>query len=174
MTRGGKSRCGLCAVTAATVVLGLGVAAPAVASAPGVDEYELNLPNGGGNGSSTPEPPTTTTPTTAAAPVTPTVPTTQVAPTTTAPPPVVPSGPAKSHKPEHHRAVVLGSTSVNAKLGPEQTPSLKVRADDGGTPWLPITVAIAIAACCLIAVWRLRYLRELPAAPSSKPAASGT
>jgi hypothetical protein len=151
-------------------VLSLVAAAPAAASAPGVDEYQLNLPNGGGDGgSSTPEQttpaPTTTTPVTPTVPVAPTV-----TPTTTVPSTTVPVAPVKPHKRKPHHAVVLGSTSVNAKLGPEQSPSLKVRGDEGGTPWLPIGIAVGIAACCLIAVWRLRYLRELPTAPRPEAA----
>jgi hypothetical protein len=170
MTWGRKSRQGLCALAAATFVLAVGAVAPAAATPPGVDEYQLNLPDGGGGGSTT-EPeasepaPATTTPT--APTVAPTVP---VAPTTEAP--VVPTTPTEPpDKPKHHRVVIHGSTSPNAKLGPQEIAPLKVHADEQGTPWAAIGLAILFAACVLIAAWRLRYLRELPTAPGPKPAA---
>jgi hypothetical protein len=159
----------LYALAAALFVLAVGAVAPAAATPPGVDEYELNLPNGGGDGSSsepqTTEAPPTTTP--AAPTVTPTVP---VEPTETVPvAPVSPTEPR--HKPKHHKVVIHGSTSANAKLGPQEIPPLKVRADEQGTPWMAIGLAILFGACVLIAAWRLRYLRELPTAPGPKPAA---
>ena len=169
MTWGRKSRQGLCALAAATFVLAVGAVAPAAATPPGVDEYQLNLPDGGGGESSEPQtteaPPTTTTP--AAPTVAPTVP---VAPEESTVVPVAPTEPPDKPK-KHHKVVIHGSTSPNAKLGPQEIAPLRVRADEQGTPWAAIGLAILFAACVLIAAWRLRYLRELPTAPGPKPAA---
>jgi hypothetical protein len=152
MTWGRKSRQGLCALAAATFVLAVGAVAPAAATPPGVDEYQLNLPDGGGGGSTT-EPETS-----------------EPAPTTDAP--VVPTRPTEHpDKPKHHRVVIHGSTSPNAKLGPQEIAPLKVHADEQRTSWAAIGLAILFAACVLIAASRLRYLRELPTAPGPKPAA---
>jgi hypothetical protein len=158
----------MCALAAATFVLAVGAAAPAAATPPGVDEYELNLPDGGGGSTSEPQPTEPAPTTTPAAPtVAPTVP---VAPTVEAP--VVPTTPTEPKpKPKHHKVVIHGSTSANAKLGPQEISPLKVRADEQGTPWTAIGLAILFAGCCAIAAWRLRYLRELPTAPGPKPAA---
>jgi hypothetical protein len=169
MTWGRKSRQGLCALAAATFVLAVGAVAPAAATPPGVDEYQLNLPDGGGGGSST-EQPTTEAPATTAPAAPAVAPTVPIAPTV--PTPIAPTAPTEpKHKKKPHEVVIHGSTSLNAKLGPQEINPLKVRADEQGTPWTAIGIAIFLAACVLIAAWRLRYLRELPTAPGPRPAA---
>ena len=163
MTWGRKSRLGLCALAAAT--LGIGVAAPAAASPPGVDEYQLNLPDAGGG---SPEP-SAPEPTPTAPAVTPTTPvyTTPEATTT-----VAPTSPPD--KPEPQRAIVHGDTSLNATVGPQTAPPLKLRADGQGLPWTTIALAALAALLCVVAIWRLRYLRELPASPRRRPATGAT
>ena len=160
MTWGRKSRLGVCAFAAAAVAMaGAGSAA---AAPPGVDEYDLNIPNAGGESTEPAAPaPTPTAPAPTTTPVYPTDTTTEA--------PIVPAEP---EKPEHHRAIVRGDTSVNAKLGPQQPQPLKLRDSDGdGVPWTTIGLAALIAICCLVAIWRLRYRRELPAASRPRPEA---
>jgi hypothetical protein len=150
MTRG-KSRLTVGAICMLATVL---VATPAPASAaPGVDEYTLNLPDGSGSDSGEE---TTTAPTTPVYPTTPTYET--YAPTTTA-------VAKKKRKPPEELAPALTASSANASLGPAKTPTLTVRDDGGAIPATAIVLAVLAAACCALAVWRLRFLRELPAAP---------
>jgi hypothetical protein len=151
MTRG-KSRLTVGAICVLATVL---VVTPAPASAaPGVDEYTLNLPDGGGGDSGEET-------TTAPAPVYPTTPTYE----TYAPTEVTGvTRERKKRKPEE-LAPALTASSPNATLGPAKTPTLSVRDDDDAIPAVAIVLAAVAAACCLLAVWRLRFLRELPAAP---------
>jgi hypothetical protein len=167
MTRGRESRWGIRAL--AVAALAVGAPAPALATAPGVDEYELNLQDGSG-GDSTIEPEQT-------APVAPVAP----APVTTTP--IVPTEttqttettvlpPSDDKEKRHHEPpAILGETSVNASIGPGKATPLRVRAEPAGAPWLAIGLAGLLAVCCLAAVWRLRFLRELPASPRPGPSA---
>lgn len=137
---------------------------PAVAAAQH-NEYDLNLPGTGdssGSGSSDGSS-ETTAPT--VAPVAPTVTT----PTTTE---IVEDGtaaggkkPRKRDRPEGPTDPVLPTSAVNATAGPQDIPPLKVESDEGGVPTLALVLATLAAACCILALWRLRFLRELPAAP---------
>jgi len=167
MTRGRESRWGVRALAAAA--LAVGAPAPALATAPGVDEYELNLPDGSGGGSTIePEPAAPVAPT-APAPVT----TTPIVPTetteTTEATVVAPSG--DKEKRHHEPPAILGETSVNAGIGPANATPLRVRAEPADAPWLAIALAGLLAVCCLAAIWRLRFLRELPASPRPRPSA---
>lgn len=167
MTWGRKSRLGVCALAAASLAVGL--AAPAAAAPPGVDEYELNVPDAGG-GSTEPTEPAPTEPAPAPAAPAPTYPTTTTEPTVVAPTVAAPE------TPDPQRKIVPADTSVNATLGPQEVPPLKVRAaDEGdGVAWTTIGLAALVALGCVVAIWRLRFLRELPAAPARRPATGAT
>jgi hypothetical protein len=161
MKRGGNSLPGALAALAAVLV----VAAPlplAAAAAP--QEYDLALPGAGGgeSGSDGSSSDATTAPT-----VTPTAPTVTT-PTTTETTGSTDGGKKrrKPDRPEGPSDPVLTTSGVNATAGPQEVPTLQVDADgDGGVPTLALVLASLAAACCILALWRLRFLRELPAAP---------
>ncbi len=160
MARVGKSRSTVLVVLVAALAL---VATPALAPAQGPDEYSLNLPDGG-NGESAPgggEPVEEAAPVDAA----PTAPIAPVAPTTITDDggSVVVDGGRK--KPKREPEPILGSTSLNGQLGPQRVPTLKVPEGEQGSALMPLGVAGLAGACCLLAVWRLRYRREEPTAP---------
>jgi hypothetical protein len=157
MTRG-KSRLAVgvtCALATALVAL----PAPAAAA---VDEYTLNLPNGGSESSEGGSDPATTAPT--AVPTYPTTTTTEPLEETA----VVTGGGRggdKRKRQEEELAPPLPTGSANAALGPREIPALRVEDDGDGLPLGIIAIAVLAAACSLLAAWRLRFLRELPAAP---------
>jgi hypothetical protein len=102
------------------MVLAIAAPVPAAVAAGGVDEYSLNLPDGGNgqpsDGGSEPE-------TAPVAPVAPVVPTTPVAPTETyVEPTVVAPTPTVATPDKPKPQPVYGSTSVSAALGPERVP----------------------------------------------------
>ncbi len=169
MARVGKSRSTVLVVLVAALAL---VATPAVAPAQGPDEYSLNLPDGGG-GETAPDgssgggsEPVDAAPVDAA----PTAPTVPVAPTTEDGETVVVDdgrSKPKREKPEP----ILGSTSLNGRLGAQRIPTLKVPEGEERSALVPLGVAGLAGACCLLAVWRLRYRREEPTAPAPPKAA---
>ncbi len=159
---------------ALTVVLIGALSLPVGAGAQN-NEYDLNLPGAGSGGSSesggstgsestapagTPTAPAVTTP----GVTTPTE-TTDATETTTG----AGGGKKQPRKPDRREGPtdpVLTTSGVNATAGPQEIPTLRVEADDdGGVPTLALVLALAAAACCILALWRLRFLRELPAAP---------
>lgn len=72
----------------------------------------------------------------------------------------------KRDRPEGPTDPILTTSGVNATAGPQEIPTLKIEDDDeGGAPTLALVLASVAAACCILALWRLRFLRELPAAP---------
>ena len=147
MTRG-KSRLGLGVICALAAIL---VAVPAPASAAsGVDEYTLGLDLGGNDSSDGSEE------TTAPVPATPYYQTTAPTYETTT------IAPKKRKRPKEELAPALAASSANASLGPNEVPPLKVADDESGLPLGLILIAALAAACCVLAVWRLRFLRELP------------
>ncbi len=154
---------------ALTVVLIAAALLPVTAAAQS-NEYDLNLPgagtpggseSGGDGGGEESTAPTTATPT-APTVTTPTTDFTEEGTTM--------GGDRKGRrKPDRREGPthpVLTSSGVNATAGPQEIPPLKVAEDgDGGVPTLAIVLASLAAACCILALWRLRHLRELPAAP---------
>jgi hypothetical protein len=145
----GKSRLAVGVICAFAAAL---VAAPAPASA-AVDEYTLGL-DLGGNESGGGEEETTTAPT---APIYPTAPTYESFESTT-------TTVTKKRKPEE-LAPALAASSANAQLGPAKAPPLEVGDNGRAVPPVAVVLALLAAAACLLAIWRLRFLRELPAAP---------
>jgi hypothetical protein len=168
MKRGGNSVPGALAALAALLV----VAAPApLAAAAAPQEYDLTLPGagsgGGSEGSSSGE-------TTAPTGVVPT------APAVTSPTTIESTdgkgGGKKQRKPDRSEGrshPVLTASAVNATAGPQEVPPLKVESDEGGMPTVALVLAFVAAACCILALWRLRLLRELPAAPRPRAPRAG-
>ena len=157
------------ALGALTVVLLAVAFLPAVAGAQH-NEYDLNLPGSGDSGSSG----SSDDGSEATAPVTPTAPTVTTPTTTEIVEDDAAGGGKKRRKPDGPdgpTAPVLPTSAVNATAGPQEIPPLRVESDgDGGIPTLALVLASLAAACCILALWRLRFLRELPAAP--RPRAS--
>jgi hypothetical protein len=126
------------------------------------NEYDLNLPGAGGGSSDSGGGEESTTP--AVVPTAPTV----TAPTVTESVETAGGGGGKKNRdrPEGPTDPVLATSGVNATAGPQEIPTLNVPSDgDGGVPTLALVLACLAAACCILALWRLRFLRELPAAP---------
>ena len=168
MKRGGNSVPGALAALAALLV----VAAPApLAAAAAPQEYDLTLPGAGSGGGS--EGSSSSGETTAPTGVVPT------APTVTSPTTVESTdgkGGGKKRKPEQPEGPshpVLTASAVNATAGPQEVPPLKVESDEGGMPTIALVLAFVAAACCILALWRLRFLRELPAAPRPRAPRAG-
>jgi hypothetical protein len=162
MKRGGNSVPGALAALAALLV----VAAPApLAAAAAPQEYDLTLPGAGSGGGS--EGSSSSGEATAPTGVVPT------APTVTSPTTIESTegkgGGKKQRKPDRPEGPthpVLTASAVNATAGPQEVPPLKVDSDESGSPpTLALVLAFVAAACCILALWRLRFLRELPAAP---------
>ena len=157
MQRARKSRSGVIALVLVAATCAAYAPAPALAQ---VDEYELNLPDGGSGGSTDTADGTTTGPAPAA-----TVP----VPATTAPVPTVPTSAEPividpvTGRPKPKPKPVYGTTSPNAALGPQAIPPLRLGAGDDGLPLVPVGLAALALAACGLGVWRLRYLREVPA-----------
>ena len=165
MQRAGKSRSGVIALVLIAASAAAHAPAPALAQ---VDEYELNLPDGGSGGSTdTTAPDTSTAPATTAPATTPTAPITTT-PSLTAPVIDPVTGIVKPPKPPKPEPV-YGSSSPNATLGPQEIPPLRFGDSDDGIPVVPVGLAALALAACGIGVWRLRYLRELPARTTGPP-----
>ncbi len=146
MKRVGKSRrAPIVVVFAAT--LGLVALGPAFAPA-AVDEYSLNLPDGGDEAAAPAAP----------APVAPAAP---VAPLATAAPEL--AAPVVSEPKPKPKPVYL-ATSVSAAAGAQAIPTLDFGDSEGGLPLLGVGAAGLAFGACLFALWRLRLLREQPAA----------
>ena len=136
-----------------------------VAAAAGPQEYDLALPGAGSGDSGSDGSGSTDTTDPTVVPTAPTV----TAPTTTDTEITGGGGGKKRHKPDRPDGPtdpVLTTSGVNATAGPQDIPTLKVDPDGGGgVPTLALVLASIAAACCILALWRLRFLRELPAAP---------
>lgn len=147
------------ALGALTVVLIAAASLPVGAVAQN-NEYDLNLPGSGSSGSDESED-TSTIPVTPVAPAV-TAPTTEFDATGR-------SGKRRNRdRDEGPTDPLLTTSAVNATAGPQEIPPLKVEADEGGVPTLALVLASLAAASCILALWRLRFLRELPAAPRTR------
>mgnify|MGYP001327045093 CR=1 FL=1 len=173
-------------LAALTVLLIAAVSLPVAAYAQH-NEYDLNLPgagnsgqtNSGGGGSNSGGGSTSTSPSTPTAPSV-TSPTTPTSPTGTetvtgddAAGVAANDGKKRNRKGNRKReadtAPALTTSAVNATAGPRKTPPLRLPDDGGGVPTLAIAIVTLAAALCVLALWRMRYMRELPGAPRPRP-----